>query len=148
MSCELSLQILRPLQVEKLTTRWPDCNHDTAAQFQELASRKWEQTHPGMEDLLFLTQGRWHWLDHWWSKWLSELIVLFLHGAPPCVYKSSCPWLGVWSQHLDKHSPHPTASIQNKANFPSHQPGLLTGAQSDLGSVTVSQISPIFYSPR
>ena len=48
----------------------------------------------------------WCWLDHWWpvSKWLSELIMLFLHVVPPSAYKSSYPTDCHWeSQPLDRH---------------------------------------------
>ena len=33
-------------------------------QFQELATKKWEQMDPGTEDELYLKQPRWHWSDH------------------------------------------------------------------------------------
>ena len=52
--------------------------------------------------------------------------------SPPSVYKSSCPlvvmgWQGE-SQPLDRSLPPlPIAGIQNKANFPFHEPGLFTG---------------------
>ena len=68
-------------------------------------------------------------------KMTSELPVLFLHGAPPSAYKSSCPLIvgvagagGGGSWPSDRHPPFPpVAGIQNKANFPFHQPGLFIG---------------------
>ena len=85
-------------------------------------------------DKLYLKQSRWRWSDHQWpiSRWLSELTVLFLHVACfPQSIKALAHWLlGEWDESAfgqeSAHSP-PVAGIQNKANFPLHQPCLFIG---------------------
>ena len=91
----------------------------------------------GTEVELYLKQWTQCWSDRQWpvSRWLSEMTVLFLRSlavsaVSPSVYKCSWPlivsrrWVGVGR---GSSTPPPVASIQNKANFPFHQPALFTG---------------------
>ena len=58
-------------------------------------------------------------------------LCCFCMWPPPSAYKTSCPMIvrAGGSQPLDRRlpSPHPVANIQNKANFPFHQPCLFIG---------------------
>ena len=90
------------------------------------------ETNQPWNQRLTVFKTRWCWSDHQWPRCLSELTVLFLHVAPSLsLLKALAHWMSVgWSQSLDRSPPSPSssvASIQNKANFPFHQPWLFIG---------------------
>ena len=141
-----------PTEWKKLTTWWPDCSHKIssvqfsrwvvsnplrqAATILRTGLREMGMNH-GTEDELYLKQWKQCWSDHQWpvSRWQSELTVLFLRSLvvsaiSPSVYKCSWPLIvsgGGVGVGRGSSTPPPVASIQNKANFPFHQPGLFTG---------------------
>lgn len=94
------------------------------ASFQELASSKREQTHPGREDQPYLQESRWYWSDHGWppSTWPPELTALFLHVPPSLLpIKSLAPWLAVMgdlvSQQQYPLTPFPCGCQHPKYTF-------------------------------
>ena len=111
-----------------MTRLWP---WHKLPRFWELASRKWEQTHRGTEDELYLKQSRWHWSDHRRTNFKMTVRAACAVSAcsrlPPPIEalapRQGC--VGLWTRVHPP--PTPAAGIQNKANFPFHQPGLFIG---------------------
>ena len=138
---EWSYRHWNPHQVKKLTTWWPDCSHDISKH----NSENWPQENG--------TNQPWN-----WRLTVPKTIKMLLvrsqminfkmsvradHAVSTCSpnrlsTKALAHWL--WRQgelaFRQDRSPHasPVVSIQSKANFPFHQPGLfisLSGEQPD-----------------
>lgn len=111
-------------------------------QFPQVASKKREQTDPGTEDKLCLTQSRGCCSDHPTNcEVTAERTALFPHAAPALRRKTSCPLILSGGRAFGQESafflgPHPAppvAGLQNIANFPLHQPCLFTGFRAASG---------------
>ena len=107
---------------------------------------------PGTEDSLYLKQSRWHWSDHPMANGktnvgadciVSACSPLLSWYIPETPIKGYCPltarrWerVSLWAQVCLLLHLH-IAVLQNKANFPFHQPCLF------IGFWTVSSQTPL-----
>ena len=132
-SCELSYRYWNPRQVEEvnymMTRLYP---WHKLPQFRELASRKSEQTDPGTEE-----QSRWCWSAHHMTKFKMTVradCAVCACSPLPLSKEALVPWWSVGGVGLQTGVQHPqrptpaVAGIQNKANFPVHQPCLFIGS--------------------
>ena len=136
MSCLIDTYI--PTSWKKLATWWPDCRHDISFHNSKNCPQG-DENKPTMEPKI---NCPWNNQDDsgqtihdQFGDDCQSSLCCFCMQPRPSVYKSSCPlvvmgeqgWQGE-SQPLDRSLPPlPIAGIQNKANFPFHQPGLFIG---------------------
>ena len=129
-----------------LSTWWPDYSHDLSCH----NSENWLQRNGNKLTLKlkinYLKQSRWCLSDHWWliSRWPSELTGLSACCPLPQPIKAIAHWLGVmggWRVSFLDNCLHSSlvAGIQNKVNFPFHQPCLFIGFRA-----MSSQLDPTF----
>ena len=119
-----------PSQVEQInymmTRLYPWHKLLYPAQFQELASRKWEPTNPGTEDWLLKTINTMlikpphdEFQDDWQS-WLFCSSCSSLHLPTPLKFpfKSPCPLVNSWELVLgDESTFSPSCQAPDKASF-------------------------------
>ena len=146
-------------QLEKLTTRWPDCTQDMSCH----SSENWPQSNGNK--CIFELQSNCIWTNqddagqttddqfgvHFW-RWLCCFCME--HPSSTLSIKALTPGLsGEGNWPLDRclqttTHPHTSACIWNKANFPFHQLGLCIVSEHPDLQILLVTIFPLLFLMR